>query len=75
MILFNVFFFNLCQQTAGEKSVSAFPDGENLFYWVATIMGPVDTVSDGSPIETFQYFAIFNGFLSVRWCDYRFTKA
>lgn len=28
-----------------DKSVSAFPDGENLFKWVATITGPKDTVS------------------------------
>lgn len=27
-----------------EKSVSAFPDGENLFKWVGTISGPKDSV-------------------------------
>ena len=36
----NIFF-----QTSGEKGVSAFPEGENLFKWVATINGPVGTVS------------------------------
>lgn len=30
-----------------DKSVSAFPDGENLFKWVATISGPKDTVYEG----------------------------
>lgn len=29
-----------------EKSVSAFP-GENLFKWVATMNGPVNTVYEG----------------------------
>ncbi|KAJ8967409.1 hypothetical protein NQ314_002916 [Rhamnusium bicolor] len=27
-----------------DKSISAFPDGENLFKWIGTIMGPKDTV-------------------------------
>lgn len=27
-----------------EKGVSAFPDGENLFKWIGTIIGPQDTV-------------------------------
>ena len=27
-----------------EKGVSAFPEGENLFKWVGTIAGPLDTV-------------------------------
>ncbi|KAJ6218503.1 hypothetical protein RDWZM_009660 [Blomia tropicalis] len=30
-----------------DKSISAFPDGENLFRWIATINGPKDTVYDG----------------------------
>nr|CAH7718575.1 unnamed protein product [Callosobruchus chinensis] len=27
-----------------DKSISAFPEGENLFKWIGTIMGPKDTV-------------------------------
>ncbi|XP_017773411.1 PREDICTED: probable ubiquitin-conjugating enzyme E2 C [Nicrophorus vespilloides] len=30
-----------------DKSISAFPDGENLFKWIGTISGPKDTVYDG----------------------------
>lgn len=30
-----------------DKSISAFPDGENLFKWIGTISGPKGTVYDG----------------------------
>ncbi|RZF33306.1 hypothetical protein LSTR_LSTR007651 [Laodelphax striatellus] len=30
-----------------EKGVSAFPEGENLFKWIATIIGPDGTVYEG----------------------------
>ena len=32
-------------QMAGDTSVSAFPDGDNLFSWKGTIHGAKDTVS------------------------------
>lgn len=32
---------------SGEKSVSAFPDGDNLFHWIATISGASGTVYEG----------------------------
>lgn len=32
---------------ANEKSVSAFPDGDNLFRWIGIIQGPVGTVYEG----------------------------
>lgn len=30
---------------SGEKGVSAFPDGDNLFKWIGTIQGPAGTVT------------------------------
>ncbi|KAF0314716.1 Ubiquitin-conjugating enzyme E2 C [Amphibalanus amphitrite] len=35
------------QQTSGDKGISAFPDGDNLFSWVATISGAANTVYEG----------------------------
>ncbi|RNA21740.1 ubiquitin-conjugating enzyme E2 C [Brachionus plicatilis] len=32
---------------SGEKGVSAFPDGDNLFKWIGTIQGPIGTVYEG----------------------------
>lgn len=29
---------------SNDKGISAFPEGENLFKWIGTIKGPVDTV-------------------------------
>lgn len=35
--------FNILQ-TKGDPGVSAFPDGDNLFKWIATLTGPNGTV-------------------------------
>ena len=32
-------------QMSGNKGISAFPDGDNLFRWIATIQGAETTVS------------------------------
>jgi len=31
----------------GEKGISAFPDGENIFKWIGTLTGPESTVYEG----------------------------
>lgn len=32
-------------QTSGDPGISAFPEGDNIFNWVGTMIGPNDTVS------------------------------
>lgn len=32
---------------SADRSVSAFPDGDNLFRWIGTINGPIGTVYEG----------------------------
>ncbi|XP_062500626.1 ubiquitin-conjugating enzyme E2 C-like [Corticium candelabrum] len=32
---------------SADQSVSAFPDGDNLFHWIGTITGPSGTVYEG----------------------------
>lgn len=32
---------------SGERGISAFPDGDKLFSWVATVEGPQGTVYEG----------------------------
>jgi ubiquitin-conjugating enzyme E2 C len=32
---------------SGDKGISAFPDGDNLFRWIGTITGPLSTVYEG----------------------------
>lgn len=37
----------LTLMTSGDKGISAFPDGENLFHWIGTIQGGIGTVYEG----------------------------
>ncbi|XP_075210843.1 ubiquitin conjugating enzyme vih [Lycorma delicatula] len=37
----------MCLMMSSEKNISAFPEGENIFKWVATIFGPEGTVFEG----------------------------
>lgn len=39
-----------------DKSISAFPDGENLFKWIGTIVGPKDTVYDSLKFKLSFHF-------------------
>jgi ubiquitin-conjugating enzyme E2 C len=32
---------------SNDRGISAFPDGDKLFNWVATISGPKETVYEG----------------------------
>ena len=32
---------------SGDKGISAFPDGDSLLTWVATVTGPDDSVYEG----------------------------
>ena len=35
----------LALMMSGDKGISAFPNGDDVFSWVGTIVGPQDTVS------------------------------
>lgn len=39
-----------------EKGVSAFPDGDNLFKWVGTIVGPKDTAYETQKYKLHLHF-------------------
>ncbi|CAG2116641.1 unnamed protein product [Medioppia subpectinata] len=40
-----------------DTSMTAFPDGDNLFRWIATITGPKDTVFDGLKFKLMLTFS------------------
>ena len=43
-------------QMSGDPGISAFPDGDNLFKWIATLHGPKDTVSTVTVKNMYQNF-------------------
>lgn len=43
----NLFILLTIVQMSGDDTISAFPDGDNLFHWVATITGGTETVYEG----------------------------
>ena len=47
----------LCMlQMSSDPTVSAFPDGDNLFHWIATIVGGAGTVYDNLKYKlSFQF--------------------
>ena len=44
---------------SGDHGVSAFPDGDNLFKWVGTLVGPKDTVSEEALIFSWKHFVCY----------------
>ena len=52
---------------SGEKGVSAFPDGDNLFKWIGTIQGPAGTVKFKLlNLSLFKTEKKFNGFFNKK---------
>lgn len=51
---------------SGEKGVSAFPDGDNLFKWIGTIQGPVGTVCVLSPFSWLAKILVIIELLNCR---------
>lgn len=49
----------------GDKGISAFPDGDNIFKWIGTIHGPEETVSVLNFIQRsvvsfdFEYYSFY----------------
>jgi len=48
----------------GDKGISAFPDGDNIFKWIGTIQGPEGTVS-------LMELAIFIHYILSTWVTAR----
>ena len=49
---------------SGDKGISAFPEGDKLLTWVATVTGPDDSVYEGIMRQT--YFVNTNIFFSLK---------
>lgn len=49
---------------SGDKGISAFPDGDDVFSWIGTIIGPQGTVSKKISFvaKFFSYTQILLGF-------------
>jgi ubiquitin-conjugating enzyme E2 C len=36
---------------SNDRGISAFPDGDKLFSWIATVTGPSETVYEGKSLQ------------------------
>ena len=52
---------------SGDPGISAFPDGDNLFKWIGTVVGPKGTVSH-------QNFCLPSNICAEK-CDWKFKTS